>query len=136
MDKKLLGLAVLLIVTIGIYSIFTFLKVPLTVFTQASQSSAPSLESSLIFAWPLEIKADGKTQSEITLFIRNTDGRGIPEQSVRLTTTIGQIKESLLSTDSDGKAIFHISSSQVGVAQIEAFVDNNKLQRTISIKFN
>lgn len=135
MDKKLVGLTILLVVTIGLYLVFAVFKVPFALFTQASPSSVPSLQSSLIFAWPLEIKADGTTESEITIFIRNTEGRGIPEQSVRLTTTLGEIKESLLSTNTDGKAIFHLSSSQVGVAQIEAFVDNKKLQRTISIKF-
>lgn len=135
MDKKLIVLAVLLVVAIGVYSLFAFFKVPIAIFTQASQTVEPSLESSLIFAWPLELPADGKTESEITLFIRNVEGKGIPEVSVRITSSMGQIKEGLLSTNSEGKAIFHVSSAQPGVAQIEAFVDNEKLQRTISVKF-
>lgn len=135
MDKKLILLAALLVVAIGVYSLFAFFKVPLAIFTQASQTIKPSLQSSLIFAWPLEVPADGKTESEITIFIRNQDGKGIAEESVRLVSSIGQVKEGMLSTNAEGKAIFHISSGQVGVAQITAFVDNKKLQRTISIKF-
>ena len=135
MDKKLVGLSALLIITIVIFSLFAFFKVPFAIFTQASQTTTPSTHTSLIFAWPLDLPADGKTESEISLFIRNDEGKGIPEVSVRLTSSVGTVRESLLSTNSEGKAIFHLSSSQVGVAQIEAFVDNRKLQRTISIKF-
>jgi hypothetical protein len=135
MDKKLVGLAALLIISVAAYFIFVFWKVPFAIFTQASQTNSPSTISSLIFAWPLDLPADGKTPSEITVFIRSEDGRGIPEESVRLTSTVGDVKESLLTTNSEGKAIFHITSAQVGVAEIEAFVDNKKLQRTISVKF-
>ena len=135
MDKKLLALAALLFVSIGIYSLFAFFKVPFAIFTQASQTNKPSTQTSLIFAWPLDLPADGKTESEITIFIRNEEGRGISEESVRLTSTIGTVPQTLLSTNLEGKSVFHISSKQVGVAQIEAFVDNKKLQRTISIKF-
>lgn len=135
MDKKLLALVALLFITIGLYSLFAFFKVPIAIFTQASQTNEPSTQSSLIFAWPLDLPADGKTESEISLFIRNEEGRGIPETSVRLTSSVGTVRESLLLTNSEGKAIFHLSSSQVGVAQVEAFMDNKKLQQTISIKF-
>ena len=136
MDKKLLGLGILLIVTFVIYIGIAVFKIPIFSFTQAAnENRTPSLSSSLIFAWPLEIKGDGKEKSEITVFIRDTTGKGIPERRVVLETTAGSIQGSPSITDSQGKATFYITSATIGVAQIDALVDNRKLQKNISVKF-
>lgn len=94
-----------------------------------------SAEKSLIFAWPLTLKADGTEESEITVFIRTEDGRAIEGKSVTLETTAGQVLEDTVVTDKGGKALFTLTSSSPGVAEITAIVDNITVKRTVSVKF-
>ena len=135
MDKKFLGLTLLLVVTFIIFTTIVVLSGSFNIFSRASTNSQASLSNSLIFAWPLEVPADGSTISEITVFIRNSEGKGVPAQRVALTSSIGTLAVPVAQTTDDGKAVFRISSAQIGVAQIEALVNNRKLQRTISVKF-
>lgn len=136
MDKKLLALGILLIVTFIIYILVAVAKIPLFSFTEAANDNRPiSLTSSLIFAWPLEVKADNEENTEITVFIRDKDGKGIPEKQVTISSTIGDILGNPSITDSQGKAVFTITSATNGVAEIEAMVDNRKLQNNVTVKF-
>src|SRR3989344_1627893 len=135
MDNKLLGLTFIVIAAFAIFLGFVFLNEPISQLIKASGDKNPSSQNSLIFAWPLQVVADGKSTSEITIFVRDADGRGLPGHEVSITAQIGSIQEGLLTTDNQGRAIFHISSPNSGVAKIEALVDNNKLQRSISVQF-
>ena len=135
MDNKLLGLTFVVIAAFAIFLGFVFLNEPLSNLIRASGEKEPSSQNSLIFAWPLQVVADGKSTSEITIFVRDEEGRGLAGHEVNITASSGSIQEGLLTTDSQGKAIFHIFSQSPGVAKIEALVDNTKLQRSISVQF-
>lgn len=136
MDKKLLILGIIFIITVVAYIVITIFKIPIFSFTQAANENRPAdIGTSLIFAWPLELPANGTERSEVTVFVRDTEGRGIPEKAVRLTSNLGDIQGNGSATDNQGKAVFYITSTTNGVAQIEAFVDNRKLQKTISVQF-
>jgi len=135
MDKKFLGLSLLLIITFVLFATIVFLSGSVNIFSRASTNTQPSLSNSLIFAWPLEIVADGKTSSEITVFIRNSEGKGVTGQQVTIENSLGTIPPGTRTTSDDGKVVFQITSTEIGVAQIEALVNNRKLQRTISVKF-
>ena len=136
MDKKILALSILLIVTFAAFAVYVILNNTGNIFARTETNTNASTSSSLIFAWPLEVKADGKTKSEITVFIQNSEGKGLVNKKVDLTTNLGSIDTSVPLTGDDGKAVFTLTSTETGVAQIEAMVDNMKLQRTITVKFN
>lgn len=103
--------------------------------TQASNKQVSSTNS-LIFAWPLEVSADGVTSSEITVFVRTDEGQAVPDKIVQLSTNVGTINEQSMITDNSGKALFTIQSATPGIAQIQAVADGIQLQRTVSIQFN
>ncbi len=136
MDKKILIFGMLFMIIFVAYIVITIFKIPIFSLTQAAnENKEADISTSLIFAWPLEVKADGKERSEVSVFIRDNNGRGIPEKDVRLSASLGDIQSTQSQTDSQGKIVFYISSTTNGVAQIEALVDNRKLQKTISVKF-
>lgn len=136
MDKKILIFGILFMITFVAYIVITIFKIPIFSLTQAANDNKQAdIATSLIFAWPLEIKADGKERSEVSVFIRDNNGRGLPEKEVSLSASTGDVQSTQSTTDSQGKIVFYISSTTNGVAQIEALVDNRKLQKTISVKF-
>lgn len=104
-------------------------------FTRADIAKDASLQKSLIFAWPMSIAADGNSAVEITIFARNENNEGMAEKSVKIITSVGVVKEGEQLTGPDGKAVFHISSSASGIAEISAFIDNRRLLRDITVEF-
>lgn len=136
MDNKLIILSSIFFVVFLGFAVYLFTDGSVAQFTRADISSEISLQKSLIFAWPLTVPADGTSQSEITVFVRNESGGGLPEQPVKVTSQVGLIKEGEVLTDSDGRAIFHLFSDATGVAEIEAFVNNKRLPRKITVQFN
>jgi len=135
MDKRLFWMSVLFFVAFALFTLYVFFTGPINRITRAAEDSTPSVQQSLIFAWPLELEANGTAETEVTVFIRNTDNKALAEQPVTIVSSVGTVKESQMSTDSEGKALFHVSSDTVGVAQIKAFVDNKKLLRKITVQF-
>lgn len=136
MDKKLIGLSILFVAAFLVFTGYVFFSGSFNVLTRASvENTNPSEQNSLIFAWPLSVMADGTSTSEVTVFVRNTDGKGIEGKQVTLTTSIGSLQSGSAITDTDGKAVFNLSSETPGVAEINAMVDNKKLLRKITVEF-
>jgi hypothetical protein len=69
------------------------------------------------------------------VFIRNQENRGLEGKVVRLESDLAILSAGTQTTDSDGKAVFKVSSSIQGLAEISAIVDNNKIVRTVSVEF-
>ncbi len=134
MDKTLLGLLMMFFLAFTVFMTFVVFNDQLTAVTRAS-TDVVSPEKTYTFAWPLTLEADGKTESEITVFVRNDEGKGISGKTVRLTSPVGEIKEPTFVTDANGKATFHISSGSPGLAEIEVVVDNNPIRNNVSIQF-
>ena len=136
MDKKLIGLSTLFIIALLVFTGYVFFSGSFNVLTRASvENITPSEQNSLIFAWPLSLAADGKSTSEVTVFVRNTDGKGLEGKQVTVTTSVGSFQAGSAVTDTDGKALFNVSSQSPGVAEINAMVDNKKLLRKITVEF-
>ena len=136
MDRKLLVLGGILIVTVISFMSLLFLNDPIAQFTRAANPNTnPSASTSLIFVWPLNIAADGKEKSEISVFIRDANGRGIEGQQVRVTASMGTVSAVSSTTDTSGKATFALTSTTQGIANIEAFVDNTKLLKKVTVQF-
>lgn len=136
MDKKLLGLGTLLIVAFLLFTGYVFFSGSLNVLTRASNTNnVASEQNSLIFAWPLTVPADGTTASEVTVFIRNPDGKGLEGHEVTLSPSVGSTTPQTGSTDTDGKVVFQLTSTTPGVAEIDTTVDNKQLLRKITVEF-
>ena len=135
MDRKLLVLGSIFILTFASFMGVLFFNEPITRLTRAANpNKKPSPQTSLLFAWPLTIDADGKAKSEISVFIRDADGKALEGQPVRITSSIGLIGQPNTTTDSAGKAVFNLTSTTKGIANIEAFVDNTKLLKKITVQ--
>ncbi len=136
MDRKLILLGAIFILAFISFISVVFLNEPIARLTRAANPSRqPSAQTSLIFAWPLTVEADGNTKSEISVFIRDAEGRGLENQEVRITASAGRLNSPSAVSDSTGKAVFNLTSDTPGVANIEAFVDNTKLLRKVSVQF-
>ena len=118
------------------FTSFIIFKEPIGRFTRAANTNTPvSLQKSLIFAWPLTVAADNQASSEVTIFIRDEEGKGLNERQVTLQTTVGTVDTATALTNGEGKVIFKLTSATKGVAKIEASVDNKKLQRSVTVQF-
>ncbi len=135
MDKKLLSLVILFITTFIFFIAILFFNEPLSKLTRAREETFPSADKSLIFAWPLSVKADGAQVSDVNVFIRNNDNKLISNQRVELRSTLGEIKNITTLSDANGKTTFKLSSLTPGSAEITAVVEGIKLLNKLTIKF-
>src|SRR3990167_10515240 len=114
MDKKLVALLFLFFVAFGFFSAVTVFNKPITQFTRAKEDSIPSSAKSKIIGWPLTLKADGVSESTISIFVVSESDKPLTNKSVKLLTTVGQVKESSAASDGNGKATFHLTSASSG----------------------
>ena len=135
MDKKLTGLMLVFFLSFVVFISVVLFNKPLSQLIRASQEVNPSATNSLVLAWPLTVSADGESQSTITIFLRNDKNYPVPNKSVSITTSLGQVKETSMVTTKDGKAEFHLLSNSPGVADITALSGGLELSQKISIKF-
>ena len=136
MDKKLASLLILFVLAFGLFVGLVVFNQPIRTFTRAAEELVPSSESSLIFAWPLTAKADGKEKVDINIFVRNAKNLPLINKKVRLVTNLGAVTTVNDTTDKSGKAAFTLVSSDPGVAEIKATIDNQvQIKQTGTIKF-
>jgi len=135
-DKKL---SVLILIFFLVFSAFTLTALrqgPLRGFVRARSDITPSAEKSIILAWPLTVKLASSSQSKITVFVRNEKEVPIANKLVRLKTTLGTISPVEAETDKLGKVEFTLESTQPGLAEITAIIDNTtELKQKVNVKF-
>ncbi len=136
MDKKFLSLIAVFFLLFASFTISILFGNRLQTFTRAKGFYKPSSKASLIFAFPLAAKADGKDFSKITVFVRNEKGVPLSAKKVELKTNLGTIIPINDTTDKNGKAEFKIISNEEGVAIIKASVDNIEIEKKVSVKFS
>ncbi len=136
MDKKLVGLMLVFLLSFGLFAVVTVFNKPLSRFTKAKEEFIPSSQNSLIFGWPLTTKADGKQTAEINIFVRNSTNIPLPNKKVTLNTSLGSFKTNDITTDKAGKATFYLVADAPGLAELTAMIDNQiQLKQKLSIKF-
>ncbi|MGB9883553.1 MAG: Ig-like domain-containing protein [Microgenomates group bacterium] len=136
MDKKITGLLILFVLIFSLFISYIVFNKQIATFTRASEEQVASSQSSLIFAWPLIAKADGKSKVTINVFVRNAKNVPLANKLVTLNTDLGSVEINNITTDKTGKATFYLISNQTGLAQITALVDNKiQLDQTITVKF-
>lgn len=137
MDKKLIGLVAVFFIVFSLFISVLVFQQPITKLTKAKEELLPSPTKSLIFAWPLSVPADGKSESTINVFIRNEKEAPISNKKVSLATTLGTIREKQPISDKQGKTEFKIVSETKGNAEIKAVVDNSvEIIQKVSVKFD
>lgn len=106
-------------------------------FTQASIETMPSTETTRTLAWPLfGVKADGQTESTVTVIVRNSKTKPLEGRLVSVSTTLGTVKESATPTSKEGMAVFHVVSDTPGTAGINVTIDNAiQTTQNVSVQF-
>jgi len=136
MDKKLVSLLTLFVLVFGLFIGLVIFNQPIRTFTRASEELIPSSESSLIFAWPLTAKADNKEKVDINIFVRNVKNLPLTNKRVSLETNLGTVATVSDTTNKSGKATFSLTSSNPGIAEIKATIDNQvQIKQTVTVKF-
>jgi len=133
-------LVVLFIVLLSLGLTVFFISQRTTFFGRASSPSLSSgevaLENSYIFASPLSAKADGKEKIRITVFILDSQGKGVYNQAVFLGEDERLvIKEVQPITDTIGRALFDVSSTVATDYFVEAQVNSQLLPQRIKVTF-
>lgn len=128
---------VLFFLLFTVFSLLIAFNQPISLLTRAKEDAEPSVTQTRVFAWPLyDIRADGKSWSTVTVIVRNEKTNPIEGRIVTLNTSLGTVKEPTLSTNKQGMAIFQLTSTEAGVAQIEATIDNSiKATQKVSVEF-
>jgi hypothetical protein len=136
MDKKLVGLMSIFILSFVLFISIVASKDQLTRFTKAKEEFIPSAETSLILAWPLTTKSDGQSSAQVNVFVRNLNNAPLSNKKVSLSSTLGQIQGNDVVTDKAGKASFNLISETPGTAEISALVDDTvQIKQKVSVKF-
>jgi len=135
MEKKLQVILLLFFLSFSLFVIMVFFNQPISKFTRAKEDLNPSATNSLLFAYPLSLKADGKTKSSISVFIRSENGLPTKNRKVTINTTLGILKDNILTTDDEGKAATTLVSPTSGIAEITAQFDSIPLAQKLTIKF-
>ena len=136
MDKKLIALMSLFFVAFLFFTTLVVFKKPLSTITRAENASEPSSTNSLLFAWPLSIKADKTSTVKIDVFVRSATNAPLENKTVKLSSTLGSIRAVQDSTDKGGKATFILTSETPGMAEITGTINQSTpIAQKLSIKF-
>ena len=105
-------------------------------FTPSTSLGEVVLENSYLFASPLSAQADGKEKIRVTIFILDSQGKGVYGQPVflgqdeRLHQTAIQAV-----TDELGRAIFDVAAKVPAEYLIEAKVNNQVIPQRVKVNF-
>jgi hypothetical protein len=105
-------------------------------FTPGAGVGEVVLDNSYLFASPLSAQAGGKEKIRVTVFLLDSQGRGVPGKVVFL----GQDEKLKIDSvqavsDNLGRALFDISSISPADYLIEANVDNQILPQRVKLNF-
>jgi hypothetical protein len=105
-------------------------------FTPSTGSGEVVLENSYLFASPLSAQANNKEKIRITIFLLDSQGKGVYGQAVFLGQNESlEINPIQAVTDELGRAIFDIMAKVPAEYLIEARVGNQVLPQRIRVSF-
>ena len=108
----------------------------LSSISRAKEDYAPSAKASLLFGYPLLVKADGVTKSTISIFVRSDKGMPVKDQSITVTASVGELSQSQIKTDDKGKAMVTLTSSTPGASKIDVMIGGSvKMTQSLTITF-
>ncbi len=134
MDKKLVGMLGLFFVGFVVFVSLVVFGQPIAKLTRAN-NAVVSAGQSLLFAWPLSVKANGADMIAVDVFIRSSNNLPISNKQIALQSTVGTVSAQNAVSDKAGKTTFTIKSTTPGKAHVTASVDNVQLERSLTISF-
>jgi hypothetical protein len=95
-----------------------------------------ALENSYLFASPLSALSGGQEKIRVTIFLLDSQGRGVPGKTVFLGQNENlEVKSIQGITDNLGRAFFDVGALVPADYLIEAAVDNQVLPQRIKLNF-
>jgi hypothetical protein len=105
-------------------------------FSPGLEAGEVALENSYLFASPLSAQSGGREKIRITVFLLDSQGKGVPGKAVFLGQNEKlQIKSIQAVTDNLGQALFDIAALSPADYLIEAKVDNQILPQRVKLNF-
>lgn len=105
-------------------------------FTPGTGAGEVVLDNSYLFASPLSAQSGGKEKIRVTVFLLDSQGRGVPGKVVFLGQNEKLKIDSVQAvSDNLGRALFDISSVSAADYLIEASVDNQTLPQRVKLNF-
>jgi len=107
------------------------------IFFKPTRNSTGITGNSYLFASPLSAKA-GIEKIRITIYVLNNQGLGVPGKPVVIANNAAKLNIHPVqsTTDDLGRAVYDLSSPQVGPFTIQAVADGVLLPQKASIIFN
>lgn len=135
MTKKILFIIFLIL---GLTTAVLFISQTTIFKSRASSTSThlPVRENSYLFASPIQAKADAQEKIRVTVFLLDSNGLGVSQQTVTLKVPSAlQIETIQNVTDDLGRATFNLSSSVPGKFEISASTSTLNLSQKINLLF-
>jgi hypothetical protein len=107
----------------------------------ANQSGQFSLANSYIFGSPLVAQGNGEEKIRVSAFLLDAKGRGVSDQQVSLNVVAkagtGQPQVNVVQevTDEFGKAVFEVTSVNVGQYVVSASVGGLEFPQTVTLTY-
>lgn len=129
-------LILFLLLTLGASLILVFRPAIFYQRAAGSSSTLPNLQNSYLFASPLQAKANGIEQIRVTVFLLDSRGMGISQQTVELIRPQSlTLVNSQSVTDDTGKAVFDLSSTTPLSHSLSARVNGQDLPQKVKVVF-
>lgn len=133
-DKKLYAFFVAFLILFSLTVGIAVFRNPIKNISQAGQDVV-DVNQSVTIVDKLEATAPSDTV-QITVFVRNKDGRELDNKPVQLSTTLGTFSQNNLVTDKYGKAVFRLTSRTAGQATVTGTIESQPMTQPLSIKFS
>ena len=133
-DRKFNFILAIFLVLFASVTYLSATNTRLPFFTQASNKTL-DIKKSVVILSKLEVVANNKDFSTITVFARNNSGAGIASQRVDISTDLGNLSASSMLSDSYGKTEFKLSSANVGTANLAVRIDGQTVPSDYSVNF-
>lgn len=136
MLKKFLIILFIILLILLIFLLVYFINRRVIITGRANNPGLASLENSYLFASPLIAEGNGIEKIRVTVFILDNQGIGVPGKTI----TIGQypdLKVEVLQpvTDTLGKAVFDLSSTNKLTYDLEVQVDRQLLPQKLRLTY-
>lgn len=128
---------------VAVYVVVTLSQGRTNFFGKASAPGTFVLENTKVFASPLILKANGSDKLRVTVFVLNSEGRGVSGKSVVINCSDPVICQNANitfvpvqpSTDNLGQATIDVSSSVAGKYELQASVAGLAAPQTVKVVF-
>lgn len=133
-DNKFMGLVGIFFLVFGLFAVNVFFGRDIQQIRARTVVASPT--KSTIFSSARELVANGTDKSTISVFLRAEDGGGITNTPVSVSSTVGTIAPTEVSTDTSGIANFFLTCTTPGVAQITATSKGVTIGNPVSVACN